>query len=137
MFRRILVAVDLAQPDKDRKTVAVAASFAESQGAELRLINVRYMVEGALRHVPSSFFIEEESRTLEELRAIGANFPNLQISVASPIGSILDRVIEECQGFRADLIVVGPHSPSMAKYLLGLNASRIVQHAPVSVLVVR
>ncbi|TPQ46867.1 universal stress protein UspA, partial [Prosthecomicrobium hirschii] len=34
-------------------------------------------------------------------------------------------------------IVVSSHRPSMATYLIGSNAAKIVRHAPCSVMVVR
>jgi nucleotide-binding universal stress UspA family protein len=53
------------------------------------------------------------------------------------MGSVYDDVLQEAEKSAADLIVVGSHRPSMATYLIGSNAVRIVRHAKCSVLVVR
>ena len=50
---------------------------------------------------------------------------------------IYHEVLDEADKCGADLIVIGSHRPSMSTYLLGSNATTIVRHAKVSVLVVR
>ena len=73
---------------------------------------------------------------LKELAA-ATTLPDDRVSVVSPAGRVYSEVLVAAKDFDADLIVVGPHSPSMAKFLLGTDAGRIVRHAPMSVLVVR
>jgi nucleotide-binding universal stress UspA family protein len=46
-------------------------------------------------------------------------------------------VLKTAADIEADLIVMASHRPEMGDYLIGANASRVVRHAEVSVLVVR
>jgi universal stress protein F len=107
--------------------------------ADLRLIHVRFMIERALEYLPDGYFQEEEQMSRAELLDLAATtgIPSQRLSAVSPIGSIFDEVLAAAEDFEADLIVTGPHTPSMAKYLLGGNAARIVRYAKMSVLIVR
>lgn len=139
MFRRILVAVDITHPDVSEKTLMAAAELARLTDAELRLVYVRYMIERAMDYVPAEVFRTEEESARASLMEMArkTGLAEDRISVVTPIGSAHHQVLAASEAFKADLIVTGPHSPSMAKYLLGMDAARIVQHAPISVLVVR
>jgi nucleotide-binding universal stress UspA family protein len=139
MFKRILVAVDLQQGDMTQRTLNAAAELAEMMVADLRLIHVRFMIERALEYLPDGYFQEEEQMSRAELLDLAATtgIPSQRLSAVSPIGSIFDEVLAAAEDFEADLIVTGPHTPSMAKYLLGGNAARIVRYAKMSVLIVR
>ena len=139
MFNRILVAVDLAYADPQSKVLSVAAELAGKSGAELRLVYVRYMVETAIPYIPAETLASDERSAKAKLRELAAAMPidQSKISTDSPIGRAYSEVIAAAKDFEADLIVIGPHSPSMAKFLLGSDAGRIVHNAQVSVLVVR
>ncbi|NJN06070.1 MAG: universal stress protein [Rhodobacteraceae bacterium] len=52
-------------------------------------------------------------------------------------GSVYRCILEAAENIGADLIVMASHRPEMSDYLVGANASRVVRHARVSVLVVR
>ncbi|MCW5695410.1 MAG: universal stress protein [Bauldia sp.] len=137
MFSKILVAVDLLDPTKGKRILEAAAGFAGS--AEIRLIYVRYMMEAALKYIDQSSMAAEENAAVAELveLAARAGLPAGQVSGASPMGSPADRILAAAAEWKADLIVIGPHKPSAAKFFLGGEATRIVQRAEVSVLVVR
>jgi nucleotide-binding universal stress UspA family protein len=63
--------------------------------------------------------------------------PRERISSVVRLGSVYHEVLDEADKAAADLIVIGSHRPSMSTYLLGSNATTVVRHAKVSVLVVR
>jgi nucleotide-binding universal stress UspA family protein len=139
MFKRILVAVDVSESDLTTLVIAAAAELAKAANADVRLVDVRFMVATAVEYLPKNFFDEEQRRTLAELERL-ARVIDLQsalISVSSPMGTVYEAVLAEAASFDADLIVVGPHRPSMSAFLLGSNAAQIVRHAKCSVLVVR
>lgn len=138
LFNRILTAVDIEYAAPNDRILSLAAEFA-GLGAQLRLIYVRFMIENAVAYIPAETLLEDEksaSRRLEELgHRAGINADRM--SVASPMGRVYREIMRAADDFEADLILVGPHSPSMAKYLIGADASRILTHASVSVLVAR
>lgn len=139
MFKRILVAVDLQHREMTQRTLDAAAGLASAMESDLRLIHVRFMIERALEYISQSISVEEEKAMHAELMALAqtTGIPGQRLSAVSPIGTIYDQVLTAAKEFKADLIVTGPHSPSLAKYLLGGNAARIITHAKTSVLVVR
>jgi universal stress protein F len=140
MYRRILLAVDLADEAQAPKGLAEALELASFSGAQLRLVNVQPLLPSTfMEFVPADFDAEQESRAKEALAAIAARIPlpkeRLTCVVAS--GGIYHELLREATEWRADLIVIGSHRPAMSDYLLGSNAKTIVRHAQCSVLVVR
>ena len=138
MFRKILAAVDLQDPGKSKRVLEVASSLAGA-GGEIRLIYVRYMMEAALKYIDANSLAAEERAVVAELIELAglAALPADRVSAVSPMGSAADRILASAAEFGADVIVIGPHKASAAKYLLGGEATRIVQRADVSVVVVR
>lgn len=140
MFKRILVAIDLAEPELSRPALAQVAELAKASEAEVRLVHVRpFAIEASLAYLPKDFFEAEEKKALEELQLLAKplQIPDDRLSVSSPTGNVYDHVLAAATEFNAELIVVGSHRPAMSTYLLGSNAARIVRHAKTSVLVVR
>ncbi len=139
MFERILVAVDLTDTETGRATLAAATKLALLSGAQIRLVHVRNILEEAMAYVPKEMVEREEKDAVRRLQELAdeTDLPAVRMSVASPLGRAYAEVVAAAEEFKADLIVIGPHRPSMAKFLLGTDAGRIVHHSPISVLVVR
>jgi nucleotide-binding universal stress UspA family protein len=140
MFNKIIVAIDLAQPELADRALRQAADLAKASGGEVRLVYVRpFMVDAALAYLPDDFFETEEKESVAALKAMvaPAGLSPERTSVTSPTGGVYDLVLAAAEQFKADLVVIGSRRPAMSTYLLGSNASRIVRHATSSVLVVR
>ena len=139
MFQRIIVAVDLSYTDISTRTLVAAANLARATGAQIQLVYVRYIVDLAADYLTATTLQGDEKDVLEKLRALAEScgLPAERVTVDSPIGRIYTEILAAAEKFDADLIVTGPHSPSMAKFLLGTDAASIVKHSPISVLVVR
>ena len=139
MFRRILLAVDLAD-DHPEKGLSEALEIVNAGGGALRLVNVQPLLPATfMEYVPADFDAEQERRAREALAGIAAKIalPKERLSFAVASGGVYHELLREAAEWGADLVVVGSHRPSMADYLLGSNAKTIVAHAPCSVLVVR
>jgi nucleotide-binding universal stress UspA family protein len=140
MFKRIVLAVDLAESESVPKGLPQALELAKTCGGELRLVNVQPVIPATfMEYVPVDFDEEQEKRAKAELDAILASvdLPPERKSAATRAGGIYHELLEEASEWSADLIVVGSHRPVMSDYLLGSNAKTIVRHAQCSVLVVR
>jgi universal stress protein G len=140
MFSRILVAVDLAQPELADRALRQVVELVKAFSAEVRLVNVRpFMIDAALAYLPTDYFEREEKDALAALKAmvVPAGLDPARTSVTSPTGDIYQLVLAAAADFKADLIVVGSRKPGVSTYLLGSNAVRIIRHATSSVLVVR
>jgi nucleotide-binding universal stress UspA family protein len=140
MYKRIVLAVDLADASAAPKGLAEALEIAKASGGDLRLVNVQPVVPATfMEYVPADFDAEQTKRALEQLKAllVEVDLPAARKSCAARAGGIYHELLEEASEWNADLIVVGSHRPVMSDYLLGSNAKTIVRHAQCSVLVVR
>lgn len=141
MFKRILLAVDLAHLDTQRRAAAIAAGTAQQDSAELRVMTVipdfGMSIVGSF--FPSGFEDEAVSKAKKDLkrfaeREVGAD--RVSDHIVSH-GTIYREIIDVADKTRSDLIVIAASRPELREYLLGPNAARVVRHARQSVLVVR
>src|SRR5580658_9269269 len=140
MYKRIVLAVDLAESESAPKGLPQALELARTGGGELRMVNVQPVIPATfMEYVPVDFDEEQEKRAKLALDVIlaGVDLPAERKSAATRAGGIYHELLEEASEWGADLIVVGSHRPVMSDYLLGSNATTIVRHAQCSVLVVR
>jgi nucleotide-binding universal stress UspA family protein len=140
MFRRILLAVDLADEAETPKGLPEALELVTAGSGDLRLVNVQPLLPATfMEYVPADFDAEQEKRATAALRDIVAAvaLPQERLSGIVRIGGIYHEILGEASDWGADLIVVGSHRPVVTDYLLGSNAKTIVRHALCSVLVVR
>ena len=140
MYKRIVLAIDLAEPTLAPKGLEQAVELAKAGGGELRLVNVQPVIPATfMEYVPVDFDVEQATRAKEALDVILAalDLPAERKSAATRLGGIYHELLQEASDWGADLIVVGSHRPVMSDYLLGSNAKTIVRHAQCSVLVVR
>jgi nucleotide-binding universal stress UspA family protein len=140
MYKRIVLAVDLAEPAPTPKGLEQALELTKASGGELRLVNVQPIIPATfMEYVPADFDEEQSKRAKEALDGIVAavDLPQERKSAVARAGGIYHELLQEASEWGADLIVVGSHRPVMSDYLLGSNAKTIVRHAQCSVLVVR
>ena len=140
MFRKILVAVDLADPAPTPMGLDQAIELMTASGGLLRLINIQPLLPATfMEYVPADFDAEQEKRATAALQEVIGRLqaPKDRVSGAVRVGGIYHEILAEAAEWGADLIVVGSHRPVVTDYLLGSNAKTIVRHALCSVLVVR
>ena len=140
MFRRVLLAVDLADEAEPPKGLVEALELVKLTNGELRLVNVQPLLPATfMEYVPADFDAEQEARARDALRAIAAkiSLTSDRLSLAVASGGVYHELLREASEWRADLVVVGSHQPHLTDFLLGSNAKTIVAHALCSVLVVR
>jgi nucleotide-binding universal stress UspA family protein len=140
MFQKILIPVDLADPDYVRPALATAVELARASNGTIRLINVIPMTPVMLaEYVPPDFDVQQRG-SAEEALALIAKESGLDPGKVSSVvrqGGIYHEVLEEAKTFGCDLIVMSSHRPAMKTYFLGSNAGHMVRYAKCSVLVVR
>lgn len=140
MFRKILVAVDLADPEIITPALAQAGSLAAAGGGEVRLVNVQSLLPATfMDYVPATFDEEQRAKAEAALKELAATvkLPNGETSCVVRVGGIYPEILGEAKAYGADLVVIGSHRPGMASFLLGSNATSVVRHATCSVLIVR
>jgi nucleotide-binding universal stress UspA family protein len=140
MFSRILVPVDVHEPEVARKALQSAAAIAEAFNSALRLVYIESSIlPGAPAPViPQTIYDEigayEKSR-LDELAAQIQAPAGVTSTVR--IGGVYPELLAEAEEWAADLIVVGAHRRSMATFLLGSTAAALSRHAKCTVMIVR
>lgn len=140
VFRKILVPIDTAEPGVAEPAVFLAAQLTALSGGAVRMIHVLPQIPyGFQEFLPTSVIADREKAIGSQFQDLAkqANIPTQHFSYTVRSGTVYDEVLSEAEGWMADLIIVGSHSPSMSTYLLGSNAQKIVRHANCSVLVVR
>ena len=140
MFQRILVPVDLADPDFVKPALDTAVELAKASGGDIRLINVIPMTPVMLaEYVPPDFDVQQRGSAEEALASVASEsgLPPGKVSTVVRQGGIYHEVLEEAKAFGCDIIVMSSHRPAMKTYFLGSNAGHMVRYAKCSVLVVR
>lgn len=140
MFKRILVPVDLAEPDLAKPAIDTAITMARASSGSVRIVNVLPMTPVMLAEYVPPDFDEQQRQSADEAVKKLAQDSGLEpgrISATVRQGGIYHEVIEEAKAINADLIVMTSHRPDMRSYFLGSNAGHVVRYATCSVLVLR
>ena len=141
MFKRILVPIDVSDPEVAQGSVAEAIELAKLMGAEIRLVAVVNPIVPVtpMDIVPQTYYETLGDFEKTELEKISAaiDLPKDRVSIEVRDGGTYPELLEAAEDWKADLIVIGAHKRSMATYLLGSTASAVVRHATAAVLVLR
>ena len=140
MFKRILVPVDLTDPDLAKPAIDTAITMARASSGSVRIVNVLPMTPVMLAEYVPPDFDEQQRQSADEAVQKLAQDSGLEPGRISAIvrqGGIYHEVIEEAKAIDADLIVMTSHRPDMRSYFLGSNAGHVVRYATCSVLVLR
>ena len=142
MFQKVLYPIDLQQGDAIRATLAQVLEEVRHWGAELYLV---YVLPGfGLPLVASYFPAGAEKAIFEETRAqlrklIDDHVPgDVPVTPIVAQGAAYEEIIREAQERGVDLIVIPSRDRrGVDRWLLGSTASKVVNHAPCAVLVLR
>ncbi len=141
MFDKILVPVDLNDPTIAECAISVARELTKLSGGSVRFVHVidSAVIVAPMLYLPPVDFnllAEEQKKALVELTKT-INMPAERVSSEVRMGGVYPEVLAAAAEWKADLIIIGAHRPSMATYLLGSSATAIVRHATCPVLVMR
>ena len=143
MYKRILVPIDLADPDLAKPAVATALMMAAQSEGTIRFVNVLPLTPVMLaEYVPPDFEVQQRKAAEDALAIVvkETGLPSGRVSSTVRQGGIYQEILEEANAIGADLIVMSshrPHKPGIRTYFLGSNAGHVVRYAKCSVLVVR
>lgn len=140
MLAKILVPIDLAEPQMTKVALDYAEALAKAFESEVRLINVQSLTPVRFLDYLPQDFDENIRRGLEgELASIAARaaLAPARVTTALLFGPIYQTIVAEAERWKSDLIVLCSHRPGMDRFLIGSNANAVVRHATCPVLVVR
>ena len=138
MPETILVPIDLSHVGA--KVLDTARELAELHDAKMIVMTVLPIVPAIVSvYLPSYEPQEVENESIDamksRLKEKGMDVNGYEFVARH--GVPYDEIIKYADEIKADLIVVGSHSPTVSDYLLGSTAAKIVRHANCSVHVVR
>lgn len=140
MYKKILVAVDLSEQDIAQPALAAAIELANMTDGQLHLVHVRHRLPSSPISIIAADLVSDQEKLFDQMLndlKSKLNFPKERLTTANLMGTVYAEILHEAKRWGADLIVVAAHAPSMATYLLGSNAAKIVRHAECTTLVVR
>lgn len=140
MFRKILVPIDLAEPQLAKPALDAAAAMVRNSDTKVHLLNVMPAMPAMVTEfMPEDFEEQQAKSSAEALTIIGreAGFDPAQMTLGFRRGGVYHEIIEEAAEKKVDLIIMSSHRPAMRTYFLGSNAAHVVRYAKCSVLVVR
>ncbi|MEO1749190.1 MAG: universal stress protein [Pseudomonadota bacterium] len=141
MFKTLLLAVDINDPDGAERSTQAALRMAKQEDATLHILNVvpdqgMSIVSAAMPSDHNESVLETAKKALETWAQ-----HNVPGDVASKLhvarGTVYDQIIKSAKNLNADCIIVGAHGLSLKDYLIGPNAARVARHASQSVFVIR
>jgi nucleotide-binding universal stress UspA family protein len=141
MFARILFPVDLEEESSWQKAVPAVLGLQQTFGSELHVLTItpewpKGMYRLSLPPDVEQRFAASAAEGLEAF--VREHVPEgIPLTKHVKVGRVYQMVLDTAAEIKADLIVMASHRPDMGDYLIGANASRVVRHAAVSVLVVR
>ncbi|MBT8458338.1 MAG: universal stress protein [Boseongicola sp.] len=136
MFNKILVAVDPSFDDRQEEALATARKLASDTLAEITALTV-------LEPMPGHLSVEVDHDTKVEAADNAATALRDRLGGASEIrvfvrhGKAAHEIIEHATENDVDCIIVASHRPGLSDYFIGSTASRVVRHAPCTVVVLR
>ena len=142
MFQKVLVPVDLGEPDFSQQALKLALREVKENGAELHLITV---VPGFSNALVASYFSEEEhvkavKKVAKQLKKFAADKlpdkvkPVLKVYEGSPAESILLHIKRK----EIDLVLMSAHHRSkLNEFLLGSVSARVAERANCSVMLLK
>jgi universal stress protein F len=141
IFNRIVVPIDLSSKYPIDSVINMALNFAVNYSAKLYFIHIipdvgRKMFEDFL---PNNFVRKQKENYDKQMNMLIKKYIPEERKVEYKIesGSIYDKIIQYSNDIKADLIIVSAVTLQKKDYNLGSNASKVIRHAGVSVLVVR
>ena len=140
MYQRILVPVDLADPNLAKPALETAVMICNSTGGDIRVMNVLPVTPIMLaEYVPPDFEAQQRKSAEEALTIIAGEVTVKSGRVTSTVrqGGIYQEILEEAKDMNADLIVMSSHRVGVRTYFLGSQAGHVVRYASCSVMVVR
>ncbi len=142
MYKTIIMPVDVFEMELSDKAVRHAEFLAQQDG----IIHLLHVLPGSSSFTMSRFtadlrrfeeHLQHEAET--RLQTMVGHFSIYPSRIKSHVrfGNVRDMVNELANEIKADVVVIGSRNPSISTHLLGSNASSVIRHAHIPVMVVR
>ena len=142
MYKTIIMPVDVFEMELSDKAIRHAEFLAQQDG----IIHLLHVLPGSASYTMSRFaadlrrfeeHLQQEAETRLTTMVSHFSIDPSRIKLHVRLGSVRDAVNELAEELNADMVVIGSRNPSISTHLLGSNASSVIRHAHIPVLVVR
>ncbi|KFC03225.1 universal stress protein G [Trabulsiella guamensis ATCC 49490] len=142
MYKTIIMPVDVFEMELSDKAIRHAEFMAQQDG----VIHLLHVLPGSASFTMSRFaadlrrfeeHLQHEAETRLQTMIGHFSIAPSRIKMHVRIGTVRDVVNELAEDLDADVVVIGSRNPSITTHLLGSNASSVIRHAHIPVLVVR
>lgn len=137
MYSNIMVPVDLAHESTVEKAIKVAADIGKLYNASICLVGVTASGPSSVAHNEQEFSEKlaqfAESKSAEH----GLNFEHKAVHCNDPAAELDDALADACEAMGIDLVVMASHAPGFMDHFFKSNASRLIAHTSISVVIVR
>ena len=141
MYKNIVVPVDLSDKQSISAVFPHALNLVNAFSSGLHLVHIipDFGTKLVQDYLPKNWISDQQEKYSTQLRDLVKKYIPEEIKAKCYVGrgAIYDEVINYANKVNADLIIVSAVRPQLRDYMLGPNASKIVRHSSVSVLVVR
>ncbi|PCJ27611.1 MAG: universal stress protein UspA [Rickettsiales bacterium] len=141
MFKSIVIPVDLSDKQSIKAVFPPALNFVNAFGAKIHLVHIMpdFGMKVIEDYLPRHWVRDQKEKYNKLFDDMVKKFVPEEVEVKIYIGrgAIYDEVINYSEKVNADLIILSAVRPQLKNYMLGPNASKIVRHSSISVLVVR
>lgn len=136
MYKKILVPVDMAHLAESDAIIDIAKKHAAEDSRIVLLHVIENIPNYAAIELPADFREKAIADVEKELQGL-AERSGIDAEIDVRYGHSYNTILEVSESIGADLIIITSHRPGLRDYFIGSTASRVVRHAPCSVLVVR
>jgi len=140
MYQEILVAIDLNDLGNSQKIIATAVEYACHFGSTLHVMTVspRFDMPLVASFFPADYEQKLHAEMDKQLHGFVAQYVPSELKKQTIVatGSVYEEILHNAEKLGCDLIVMGRSGKSHSKFLLGSNATHVVHHAEMSVLIV-
>lgn len=141
MFKNIIVPIDLSDKPSIKEILPRALNFSSIFNAKLHFVYIipDFGIKMVSDYLPKNWAKDQQEKYQTQMtELIKQHIPdNIEVVFHIGRGAIYDEIIQYANDVKADLVIIAAVRPQRRDYMLGSNASKIVRHSSVSVLVIR
>ena len=137
MYKNIVLAYDGSK--FSNKALQEAISLAKSSGGSLLILSVVDITDEFESEAPGLTDRMTEKLLKMSQKALGKAFAaKIKAKIEVHVGDAYEMIVETARKKKADIIVMGSHGRTgLTRLFMGSVTSRVIGHAPCSVMVVR
>ncbi|RYE06476.1 MAG: universal stress protein [Rickettsiaceae bacterium] len=140
-FKKIVVPIDVSDKNSISTILTFALKFASNFGSSIHLVYIipDFGMKIIEDYLPVNWMRDQKEKYNNKMNQVIQDYVPSELTADFYVGrgAVYDEVIQYSNEIQADLIIISAVRPQFRDYMLGPNASKIVRHASIPVLVAR